>query len=397
MASSKAILDRPKSLQESPLHQLLQDYQVSKGEPFNFTYMAEPFGSFMVPKEKYGALYKAYTDTLIAGVVPPLTEKQGLAGPLLVDLDFKFSSDVKQRCYTKDLVDTVVKTYFDLLGEYIQLNEDNNKCYVFERADPYLEDKPGTTPILKDGIHLVFPFIKCFEQLKWMARDYAIKECKTLFEKLGTINSADDIIDRAVISKNNWFVYLSSKPGRKPYKLTKVLNNGFRNVGFKERRNLVQLLSVAGDVENVSYIKQLLLNSCTKKTSSAQPHKPAKSLPQLPQGDSSDESADVDQPNDDNEEHDQVQFQTLQQAVLGLHDTRAEGYEDWLKVVCGVRNISSSNNYDDDGHGLIHRFSQKFAARYNAHEVDKKLSSLSIKGKGRGIGLGSIKHWLKED
>ncbi|KAL3156879.1 hypothetical protein ABBQ38_001146 [Trebouxia sp. C0009 RCD-2024] len=36
-------------------------------------------------------------------------------------------------------------------------------------------------------------------------------------------------------------------------------------------------------------------------------------------------------------------------------------------------------------------------ARYNADEVNKNLSSLSIKGKGRGIGFGSIKHWLKED
>ena len=79
MASSKAILDKPKGLQESPLHQFLQDYQVSKGEPFNFTYMAKPFGLFMVPEEKYEALYKAYTDTLNAGVVPRLTEKQGLA------------------------------------------------------------------------------------------------------------------------------------------------------------------------------------------------------------------------------------------------------------------------------------------------------------------------------
>ena len=389
MASSKAILDRPISLQESPLHRLLHDYQVSKGEPFNFTYMAKPFGSFMVPEDKYEAFYKAYTDTLNAGVVPPLTEKQGLAGPLLVDLDFKFSSDVKQRRYTMDLVDTVVKTYFDILGEYIHLNEDNNKCYVFERADPYLEDKPGKTAISKDGIHLVFPFIKCFEQLKWMARDYAIKECKSLFEKLGTINSVDDIVDKAVISQNNWFVYLSSKPGRKPYKLTKVLNNGLTDVDFKPSRKLVRLLSVAGDVENVSYIKELPLNSSNMKT--AQPQKPTIILPQA------EDSEDVGEQDDEYENHDQVQFQVLRQAVLGLQDTRAEGYEDWFKVVCGIRNISSSNNYEDNGHELIHQFSQKFATRYNADEVDKKLSLLSIKGKGRGIGFASIKHWLKED
>ena len=134
----------------------------------------------MVLEEKYEAFYKAYTDTLNAGIVPRLTEKQGLAGPVLVDLDFKFSSDVKHRHYTVELVDTVVKTYFDILGEYIQLDEHNNQCFVFERADPYLEDKPGKTDVLPDEIHLVFPFIRCFEQLKWMARDYVIKECKSL-------------------------------------------------------------------------------------------------------------------------------------------------------------------------------------------------------------------------
>ena len=86
---------------------------MSKGDPFNFTYVAKPFGSFRVPEDKYEAFYKAYTDTLNAGAVPPLTEKQGLAGPPLVDLDFKFSSDV-------DSVDTVVKTYFDIwAGTYI--------------------------------------------------------------------------------------------------------------------------------------------------------------------------------------------------------------------------------------------------------------------------------------
>lgn len=49
----------------------------------------------MVPEDKRDAFYKAYTDTLSAGIVPPLTEKQGLAGPVVVDLDFKFSNDVK--------------------------------------------------------------------------------------------------------------------------------------------------------------------------------------------------------------------------------------------------------------------------------------------------------------
>ena len=88
-----------------------------------------------------------------------------------------------------------------------------------------------------------------------MARDHVIQECRTLFEQLGTTNTVEDIVDKAVISSNNWFVYLSSKPNRQPYKLTRVLDNASKDIAFKQSRKLVRLLSVAGDVENVLYIK----------------------------------------------------------------------------------------------------------------------------------------------
>ncbi len=71
---------------------------------------------------------------------------------------------------TRLTVENVVKNYFDILGEYVQLDEHNNMCYIFERADPYLQEKPGKAAIVKDGLHLMFPFIKCFDRLKWMAR-----------------------------------------------------------------------------------------------------------------------------------------------------------------------------------------------------------------------------------
>ena len=336
----------------------------------------------MVPEDKRDAFYKAYTDTLSAGIVPPLTEKQGLAGPVVVDLDFKFSNDVKHRRYTPDLVQNVVKKYFDILGEYVQLDEHNNMCYIFERADPYLEEKPGKAAIVKDGLHLMFPFIKCFDRLKWMARDHVIQECRTLFEQLGTTNTVDDIVDKAVISTNNWFVYLSSKPNRQPYKLTRVLDNALKDVAFKESRKLVSSLSVAGDVENVSYIKEL---PPLEPSALAEHKQPARTRPQL------------DHQQLEHQQHDQVCFTLLQQAVMGLQNTRAEGYENWFKVVCGINNISKSNSYEEEGHTLIHQFSQKSATHYVANDVNKKLSQLLPKPKGQGVGFGTIKDLLKED
>jgi len=396
MELSKPASCKPSSLTDNTMHHFLQDYRVDgKTQPFNFTYMAYPFGSFMVPDDKRDAFYTAYTEVVGAGIFPPLTEKQGLAGPLVVDLDFKFRGDVQTRQYMPELMRTIVEKYFDVLSEYVQLDAKNNKCYVFERAAPYPVNKPGKPAVFKDGLHLMFPGIKCYERLKWVARDHIIKECKALFEELGTTNSVDDIVDRAVIGQNNWFVYLSAKPNLQPYKLTRILarsmDNALEDVDFKHNRKLmielVRLLSVAGDVEAVSYIKDLPLTEPSTKLGHMAPvqhHAPARSVSQPDQ-------------ECEHQQHEQVGFDLLQRAVMGLQSTRAAGYEDWFRVVCGIKNISDANNYRDDGRTLIHDFSQQSCENYDADEVDKKLSRFPIQDRGRGVGFGSIKHWLKED
>jgi len=37
------------------------------------------------------------------------------------------------------------------LGEYVQLDDYNNKCYLFGRATPYVEEKKGKAVIVKDS------------------------------------------------------------------------------------------------------------------------------------------------------------------------------------------------------------------------------------------------------
>ena len=156
MTSMTAASGKPSSSEHGPVHSLLKAYQVKKGESYNYTYMGKPYGSYMVPEDKLDAFYKAYTETK-AGMELSLTEKQGLARPVVVDLDFKFLGDVKDHQSTADMVETVVKRYFDVLGEYVQLDDYNNKCYIFEREAPYIVEKPGKPAIVKDGLHMMFP------------------------------------------------------------------------------------------------------------------------------------------------------------------------------------------------------------------------------------------------
>ncbi len=378
MTLMTAASGKTSSSEHGPVHSFLKAYKVNKGETYNYTYMGKPYGSYMVPEDKRDAFYKAYAETVKAGTVPSLTEKQGLAGPVVVDLDFKFPGHVKDRQYTADMVKAVVASYFAILGEYVQLDADNNECYIFERAAPYVEEKPGKPAIVKDGLHMMFPAIKCYKRLKGMARDHVMKECKTLFEKLGTTNSVDDIVDKAVISTNNWFVYLSSKPGRQPHKLTRILDNTLRDVTFRDSSKLVPLLSVAGDAENVLYIKEL------------PPQEP--SSEQTPPARQNDAAQTPLEPAD---KHDPVSCNLLQQSVMGLDPTRAKPYRKWLKIVFGILNVSQANKFCPEGHRLIHEFSEQ-SPEYDAQELNTKLATLQAQREG-GIGFGTIVRKLQKD
>ena len=128
MTLMTAASGKPRSSEHGPVHSFLEAYKVNKGETCNYTYMSKPYGSYMVPEDKRDAFYKAYTETVKAGTVPSRTEKQGLAGPVVVDVDFKFPCHVKDRQYTADMVKAVVASYFAILGEYLQLDADNNEC-----------------------------------------------------------------------------------------------------------------------------------------------------------------------------------------------------------------------------------------------------------------------------
>ena len=53
---------------------LLASLSSNKGRAIRLTYMAKPSESIMVLKDKRNALHAAYTKTILAGIVLPLTE-----------------------------------------------------------------------------------------------------------------------------------------------------------------------------------------------------------------------------------------------------------------------------------------------------------------------------------
>ena len=58
--------------------------------------MAKPYGP-IIHEDTHNAFYEAYTKTIQAGPVPPLTETEDWLGPFVVDPDFRFLGDVEDR------------------------------------------------------------------------------------------------------------------------------------------------------------------------------------------------------------------------------------------------------------------------------------------------------------
>ena len=60
---------------------LLASLSSNKGRAIRLTYMAKPSESIMVLEDKRNALHAAYTKSIQAGIVLPLTRNQGWLAP----------------------------------------------------------------------------------------------------------------------------------------------------------------------------------------------------------------------------------------------------------------------------------------------------------------------------
>ena len=78
----------------------LKKYSVDKTKPYTHTKIPDKElniygGKYNIPKEKCNEFYKLYIDyTIKAQKLEFLTEKQNEIGPVMIDLDFRYDSDI---------------------------------------------------------------------------------------------------------------------------------------------------------------------------------------------------------------------------------------------------------------------------------------------------------------
>ena len=165
--------------------------------------------------------------------------------PLVSDIDFKYElkdetiplSDLRKHNYK--IIKEILLAYKKVYDEhfYFRHSDDKKHCnfFISQRQDPYIVES-GNIKYVKDGFHIMNPGYRAFPKIHLLMRKQIIQDenLKKCIQSLGTIHTIDNTIDEAVICKNGWLLYGSSKPDKDPYEIEYIFDFSLNEASKKE-------------------------------------------------------------------------------------------------------------------------------------------------------------------
>jgi P4 family phage/plasmid primase-like protien len=354
----------------------IQRYKVEKGSEFTHTSIVKPSGAFYVPTDEMDTFYDVYKRALKAGEDLYMTEKHRDISPILIDLDFKFEKkDEIARIYSREVIENVIKAYVRKIGEYVNV-PDQYEIYLLEK--PYPSVDKG---LVKDGVHIIIPGITTKTSVQFLVRKDLLNEMKEILAHMNCVNSIDDIVDEAVIERNNWQMYGSKKPNCECYKVThqyiwnssdSTLTENVTSASNASNADLVEILSIRNkyDANSIKIEKHDIVKEFEKEASSKHKKKMSNALQTTI-----------------NTKKNQIEnLEHISRLVDVLSEDRASNYLDWISVGWCLRNID---------HRLLDKwieFSKK-SSKFEDGECEKKWNYM----RDDGLGMGTLNMWAKKD
>lgn len=330
--------------------------------------------------------------------------------PLKADFDFRFvidALDEPKRRHTFEIILAVVKDYYDVLKEWIVLpfTEDQSLCFVFERPNAMYKDKSKN--LVKDGIHLVWPFIVCPFSLQHKIREEMLVKLKQsgVFDCMQLTVPLEEVYDAGVI-EGNWMMYGSCKPGHKPYELTHIIqyvvnededegdesdadsdindiNDDVIEIDIDREQYtptyLVRILSMRNRVDSIVMLQAHKEREIAEMEQKARDVKNEKRLRMLAHHRSDTEKTDDD-------------LQIICDLIDILNPRRADNYSEWIQLIWCCHNI---HNTDERLLDKVIEFSKKSEKYKNvAEDACRKFWNES---NNEGLGEGTLYMWAKID
>jgi P4 family phage/plasmid primase-like protien len=354
----------------------MRRYQVKAGMQFTHTSMIG--GSWNIPDWAMNDFYYIYSKEVMSGRELCLTEKHiPKFGPIIIDMDFKFSKKPKQRLINKELIKKIVDELTKILKTIFC---DNLKydCFVLQRPGMYEKQNKYC-----DGLHIQFPYVVCDYEYHRELRSQFIETFK--FD-IGCDNKIEDVYDMAVISRNNWCMFLSTKRNIKPYEVVRILNSK-RTLKDYSVLGLIKLLSIRNKIyESIAIplkgkeIKRDLEVSIGQKVKEPTENGNIEKI--VAQMEMS---------------KDQILTEQIIRKLLNILDKkRVDDYEEWIKVGLILHHCSVKNGDDGINYFKLWDMWSSKSQKYDKKECEKQWKSFKD-NREKPLTIASLFYFAKCD
>jgi len=355
-------------------------------------------GKFFIPEDKMSEFYDLYLEAINDGCHLYLTEKPREIGPLRVDLDFIYEQRTDKHLHTQDQVVKFAKAYMDAMKEFLTLPE-LTEVYVMEKRKPTFDEKKQRC---KSGIHIVVPSVCTHKYIEQNVRRTLLKRMEEFFPDLPLKDPWDKVYDEQVLNRSQqWTLYGSRKPdpNSTPYKIVYILNYDGNDITVNTQIpeisvDLLRHLSlreekpetVMTEAGKALYGKTKTAKNDDVRISGGKPRvgRPAKRGEKPNSRASSPNGRIFVQLDPEKREY-------LKAHVMNLDPSRADSYDDWLKVALCLHNIHP------DLLDVFLDFSSQDEKKYNEADCIQKWNSLTFRNDGDRLGEGTLRYWSRED
>tara|TARA_E500000331_G_scaffold358132_1_gene422895 strand:- start:2066 stop:4906 length:2841 start_codon:yes stop_codon:yes gene_type:complete len=363
-----------------------------------------------VPDDNYEEFMKEYSLSRAKGEKLFMIEKPTDPSLLRVDLDFRFdpikvrdeqnvSNEIAvldvEKYVPEKTVKNIIKTYFQVINKVISLDDPSKLCvYYMVRGDPCISNDK-----IKYGIHLVFPKIILSHDIQAYIRKCILEKSTSMFAGINPTNLPSNIIDEAIIAKNGWQMYGSSKPGCQPYLATRffqylrvnedipykiVENNSVFEDDLYIHITLIKELSMRK--QDVSSMEINLENQEVKEDYEKYVDILTQTRQRKPVTTRIDNILSDDVITIINNSNKDTVDLARELVMKCLSPSRADSYDDWIQLGWALRNISDSL-FD------VWREFSKNSTKYTDGECEDRWKRF----REHTMGMGTLKYWAKLD
>ena len=370
---------------------------LESGKPFTL-WSFENKHKWFVNEDEMETFYKLYFQDLDNNQQLFFTEKQTPVGQLRVDLDFKYDGNLDAHKHTQDQVVKFAQAYMSEVKKYLEVPE-YVEIYILEK------DYPTFDPIKKissSGIHMQVPALKTRAGVEQAIRRTLTKRMDEFFPDLGCNKGWDDVYDKSPLSHTqNWPLLGSKKPDGLPYKIKYILDweSETEEIGVnsdvpKITIDLIKKLSIRSSPSeetpmteygksNVHHAPEREVQTGVQRALSAPRGRPA--TREGSQGSRGGSPGRIIIPPLTQDLRDYYEGH-----VKNLAPFRYTNYADWIAVGLCLKNLHPDLN------DVWHEFSAK-GDGYKFPEAENKWNSFGFRIDGATLGLGSLRHWSRED